>query len=287
MVEILCPHCDDEIEFDDDSSGVFACPYCEGEFEWNVDPAPSKSGGKAVDNSVFKPIKVEHEFKPAFTLMTAHLEPNESIKVEPGAMVAQSSDISISTGRAISGGLAKGLFKAVVGGESFFLNTFTAGNSGGWISLAPSAPGDISTFNLAPGENLFLQGGAFMACSPNVEIDTKWQGVTNAVFGGEGLFFLRAFSQSGSGQVFYHAYGAIKGIDVTPDTPIVVDTGHLVAFTEGVSYHTDIDGGWTSVFFSGEGIILQFSGEGKVWIQSRNLRALADTLYRAQSKFNN
>ena len=98
MVEILCPHCDDEIELDDDSSGVFACPYCEGEFEWNVDPAPSKSGGKAVDNSVFKPIKVEHEFKPAFTLMTAHLEPNESIKVEPGAMVAQSSDISISTG---------------------------------------------------------------------------------------------------------------------------------------------------------------------------------------------
>ena len=34
MVEILCPHCDDEIELDDDSSGVFACPYCDGEFEW-------------------------------------------------------------------------------------------------------------------------------------------------------------------------------------------------------------------------------------------------------------
>ena len=50
MVEILCPHCDDEIELDDDSLGVFACPYCEGEFEWNVDPAPSKSGGKAVEN---------------------------------------------------------------------------------------------------------------------------------------------------------------------------------------------------------------------------------------------
>jgi len=40
MVEILCPHCDEEIELDDDSSGVFACPYCDEEFEWNVDPAP-------------------------------------------------------------------------------------------------------------------------------------------------------------------------------------------------------------------------------------------------------
>ena len=38
MVEILCPHCEKEIELDDDASGEFACPYCEGEFEWNAEP---------------------------------------------------------------------------------------------------------------------------------------------------------------------------------------------------------------------------------------------------------
>ncbi len=43
MVEILCPHCDGEIELDDDASGEFACPYCEGEFEWNVEPKPKRS----------------------------------------------------------------------------------------------------------------------------------------------------------------------------------------------------------------------------------------------------
>ena len=37
MVEILCPHCEEEIELDDDASGEFACPYCEGEFEWGMD----------------------------------------------------------------------------------------------------------------------------------------------------------------------------------------------------------------------------------------------------------
>ena len=41
MVEILCPHCEGEIELDDDASGEFECPLCEGEFEWNV-PAASK-----------------------------------------------------------------------------------------------------------------------------------------------------------------------------------------------------------------------------------------------------
>ena len=33
MVEILCPHCDEEIELDDDAQGEFSCPYCDGEFE--------------------------------------------------------------------------------------------------------------------------------------------------------------------------------------------------------------------------------------------------------------
>ena len=36
MVEILCPHCEGEIELDDDASGEFACPLCDGEFEWNI-----------------------------------------------------------------------------------------------------------------------------------------------------------------------------------------------------------------------------------------------------------
>ena len=36
MVEILCPHCEQEIELDDDASGEFACPHCGGEFEWNI-----------------------------------------------------------------------------------------------------------------------------------------------------------------------------------------------------------------------------------------------------------
>ena len=36
MVEILCPHCEGEIELDDDASGEFECPLCDGEFEWNI-----------------------------------------------------------------------------------------------------------------------------------------------------------------------------------------------------------------------------------------------------------
>ena len=220
---------------------------------------------------------VDYEFQPAFTLMTANLGSGESIKVEPGAMVAQSSGLSISTGRASKGGLIGGFLKSVVGGESFFVNTYTAGPSGGWISMAPSAPGDICTFDLAPGQGLYMQGGAFMACSPNVEYDTKFQGA-KSLLSREGAFFLRAFSEGGAGQVFYTSYGAIKEVEVTPDAPVVVDNGHLVAFTEGVSYSPAPSGGLKTTMFGGEGLILQLTGSGTIWIQSRNMAALADKL---------
>ena len=218
---------------------------------------------------------VEYEFQPAFTLMTAHLGPGEQIKVEPGAMVAQSRGVNMKTG--MSGGLLKGMFKSIVGGESFFVNPYPAGPSGGWVSMAPANPGDITTFDLAPGRNLMMQGGAFMACSPNVETDTKFQGA-KALFSREGAFFLRAFSQGGPGQVFYTSYGAVKEIEVSPDSPVVVDNGHVVAFTEGLSYRASKVGGIGSAWLGGEGIVLEFNGSGTVWIQTRNVEALARKL---------
>ena len=53
-------------------------------------------------------MNINYDFKPTFTLMTANLEPGESIKVEPGAMVAQSFDLSIKTG--MGGGKGVGGF---------------------------------------------------------------------------------------------------------------------------------------------------------------------------------
>jgi hypothetical protein len=38
VVEILCPHCSEELELENDASGDFECPHCEGGFEWNKTP---------------------------------------------------------------------------------------------------------------------------------------------------------------------------------------------------------------------------------------------------------
>jgi endogenous inhibitor of DNA gyrase (YacG/DUF329 family) len=37
MVEIQCPHCDENVELEDDVFGLFDCPHCDEEFIWKDD----------------------------------------------------------------------------------------------------------------------------------------------------------------------------------------------------------------------------------------------------------
>ena len=225
-------------------------------------------------------METKTEYGPAFTMMTANLAPGEKIKVEPGAMVAQSDGLEMKTGMGSGGGLGgfmKSMMKSALGGESFFVNTYTAGPSGGWISLAPSSPGDIETFDMEPGQSFYMQGGAFMASTINMDTSTKFQGA-KSLFSREGAFFLRAEAADVPGKVFFTSYGAMKEIEVTPDKPIKIDNGHVVAFSEGLNYQISKVKGLGSFFFGGEGFTLDFHGSGSVWIQTRNIQSLANQL---------
>ena len=214
------------------------------------------------------------EFDPSYSLLTVELDPGESIKAETGAMVAQAG-VDMKTGMG-GGGLFGGI-RRMIGGESFFLNTFTGERSGGWVSLAPPSPGDIGWFDLDPGTNLFIQSSSFLACTENVETDTQFQGF-RGFFSGESLFFIRSYAERGLGTVFYNSYGAIKQVPVTPGQELVVDTGHLVAFSDDVEYSIGKVGGIGSLIAGGEGLVMRFRGSGHVWVQSRNLASLADKL---------
>ena len=219
-------------------------------------------------------MKTTIEYDPSYAMLTVDLEPGEAIKAEPGAMVLQHG-VEMKTGMG-GGGLLSG-FKRMLGGESFFVNTFTAESSGGLVSLAPSSPGDIRSFNLQAGMNLFVQSGSFLACTENVQTDTQFQGL-KGLFSGESLFFIRVYSTEGVGTVFYNSYGAIKKVEVEPGMELVVDTGHLVAFSEGVEYSIGKVGGIRSLIAGGEGLVMKFRGTGEVWIQTRNLASLADKI---------
>jgi hypothetical protein len=68
MVEILCPHCEEEIELEDDAKGEFACPYCEGEFEWGMDDEEDEFDFSVAEPSPRQDVLVEYEDIPAIRI---------------------------------------------------------------------------------------------------------------------------------------------------------------------------------------------------------------------------
>jgi len=204
----------------------------------------------------------EIKYAPSYSLAIVTLSAGEAIQAEAGSMVSMSPGIELET--KAKGGLLGGLKRSVLGGESFFLNTFTA-PSGGQITMAPSLPGDIQHMQMA-GQTMFIQSGSYMASAPNIEIDTKWGGA-KTFFSSEGLFLLKA---SGTGDLFVSSYGAIHEIDLGPGEHHTMDTGHMVAFTDGVGYEVKKVGGWKSTLLSGEGLVVDLTGPGKVYMQTRS-----------------
>jgi uncharacterized protein (TIGR00266 family) len=215
---------------------------------------------------------MEHEilYRPSYSLLRVSLSQGESISAESGAMVSMSSGIEIKT--AAKGGIFGALKRSVLGGESFFVNTFHA-NEAGEVTFAPSLPGDVSTVELK-GQTLFAQSGAYIAASPEIEVNTKWGGA-RTFFSREGLFLLK---MSGSGNVFLSSYGAIHEIQLEAGRKYTVDTGHMVAFEEGVGYGVKKVGGLKSTLFSGEGLVCELTGPGKIMIQTRSADAFLSWL---------
>jgi uncharacterized protein (TIGR00266 family) len=202
------------------------------------------------------------DYRPSFALLTVHLDQGEQLIAEAGAMVSKSGGIEIET--AASGGILGSLKRNVLGGESFFQNTFSA-TEAGEVTLAPPLSGDVIRHDLTE-ETLYVQSGSFLACEPDVDLDTKFGG-GRTFFGGEGLFLL---SLSGSGPTFLSSYGAIHERQLDEGETYTVDTGHIVAFEETMNFSVERVGGLKSTLFSGEGLVCTFTGPGTVWLQTRS-----------------
>ena len=214
-------------------------------------------------------MKHQIKAKPDFASLTVHLDQGEQVVTESGAMMGMSGGLTMETN--MKGGLL-GAAKRALGGESIFMNTYTADADGQRIDIAPSAPGDIHYEEL-DGNTLFVQSGAYLASGPDVVVDSKWGGA-KTFFGGEGLFMLKV---SGQGPVWISSYGAIHEVDVSGT--YVVDTSHIVGFEETLTFNVKKVGGLKSLFFSGEGLVCEFSGSGRLWIQTRNAPSLAGFLH--------
>ncbi len=210
-------------------------------------------------------------YRPSYSLSKIKLGPGEEVRVEGGSMVSMSSGMTLET--KAEGGILKSLARSVLGGESFFINTYKAPGNGGEVNVAPALPGDMMALDLQ-NENLMVQSGSFVASAKTIAIDTSWGGA-KTFFASEGLIMLRA---SGTGMLLVSSYGAIHEMNLGAGEKYTVDTGHLVAFTEGIGFQVRRVGGMKSTLFSGEGLVVDLTGPGRVLMQTRSTDAFLSWL---------
>lgn len=247
-----------------------------------MQPQPQMMPPQAAQPPQPSPAAVRHEIThgPSFAMLRVDLQPGQTLIAEAGSMVARHShvgmDVKMNAGR--SPGLwAKmkaffiALIRKFVGGETFFVNHFTAAQPGSvWVS--PTLSGQV-THRRMQGETLILSTGAYLASVGDVDMSMKFGGL-KSLLAKEGAFFLQL---SGHGDVWFTSYGGIHAVDV--NGPYIVDNGHLVGYEGNLSFNIrSAGGGLMGLMASGEGLVCEFNGQGRIYIQSRNLSSLVGWL---------
>lgn len=227
---------------------------------------------------------IAHEIThgPSFAMLRADLAPGQTLIAEAGSMVARHQHVGMEV--KMNAGPGAGLFAKIkalliavirkyVGGETFFVNHFTAPQPGS-VWIAPAMSGQV-TYRRMQGEKLVLSSGAYVASSGPLSMNMKFGGL-KSLLAKEGAFFLEI---GGVGDLWFTSYGGIHAIDV--NGPYIVDNGHLVGYEGNLTFNIRSAGGGLMGFMaSGEGLVCEFNGQGRIYIQSRNTSTLVDWLTR-------
>ncbi|WP_165678137.1 TIGR00266 family protein [Metapseudomonas otitidis] len=217
------------------------------------------------------------------------LDPGETVIAEAGAMNYMTEGIRFEA--RMGDGSANGLLgklwgagKRMLTGESLFMTHFTNEGQGKQrVGFAAPYPGTVVPVDLAQvGRQLICQKDAFLCAAHGTRIGIAFNKRLGAgFFGGEGFILQKL---EGDGLAFVHAGGTVIRKELNNET-LRLDTGCLVAFTQGIDYDIGLAGGLKSMLFGGEGILLAtLRGTGTVWIQSLPFSRLAERIYEATYK---
>lgn len=164
---------------------------------------------------------------------------------------------------------------SIIGGQSFWVNDYTATNGLGEAAFVAAPLGDIEMLEIKPGKGYIIQKSAYIASTQNVDLDIKWEGFTRGLFG-QGLFMIKV---SGDGNLFINTFGAIDKHTLQPGQTMTVDNFHLVAFSDTCSYKVTKFGGLKETLLGGEGLVTQITGPGDIYIQTKNLAEFVEWLW--------
>lgn len=221
-------------------------------------------------------VQIETLNEGAFGSALVRLGPGEQFVSESGSMFRASPNIqpAVSTMVKGKGGILKGI-KRMLGGDKFFMATYSTTDGGpGEVGLAPVLQGEVRVVDVSPAMPWVCSGGSYMGSTVGLDLDSQFQGLIKGTFSGENYFFMKV---SGQGQMLVNAFGRISEIQI--EGSLTVDTGHVVAYEASLEYKLGKAGkGWIGSWLAGEGIVMKFTGNGKILVQSHNPKDFGWTL---------
>ena len=213
-----------------------------------------------------------------FPVVNITMGQDETIQIESGSMIYHNGMVELSghmnsNGKKGLGGIMSAIGRSVTSGERFFITTATGTAPDAELAIAPGNPGVIKELTLDDTHQYRLNTGAFLAMDTSASYHMVSQKVSGALFGGTGGFFI--METAGTGTMLVSAYGDIIPITLDGSHEYVIDNSHVVAWDSKLNYNIQPASGIIG-FTTGEGLVNRFSGSGTVYIQTRNIEALAN-----------
>lgn len=202
------------------------------------------------------------------------LQHGDRIYCEANAMVMMEANLELKG--QMRGGIMQSLMRRFANDESLFQQQIEAVRGEGDCLLAPTLDGDMQIMDVGAAQYT-LTDGAFVAAHDTVDIRAKIQrNLGGALFGDTGG--LMVMQTQGQGQLVVSGFGSLFEIEVAPGKDVVVDNGHVVCWDSRLQYALSVSTSQNKGFLgniinsvtSGEGMVLKFSGHGKVVLCSRN-----------------
>lgn len=204
--------------------------------------------------------QVEGEIVPVAEI---NLGERDSIFFEHHVMLWKDETVPMTVMQ-LSGGI-----KRAFAGMPFIISVATGP---GRIAFSRDATGELVVLPLHPGMELDVREHAFLLCSHQIGYSfIRIKGLTNILFGGQGMYMDRFVTTSTPGLLILHGYGNVFERKLAPGESIMVEPGAFLYKDSSVTMQVEFQKLGTG-FFGGTNMSLaRMTGPGRIGIQSMYL----------------
>lgn len=198
----------------------------------------------------------------AFAFAQVRMDPGDSLYAAPGAMATMRGAIDVNASFG-GGGIMKAMFRRYAD-QTSIMARYTAKGSA-LLGIAPDDPGDIAVLDLERTGPLRIEAGSLLAYESTVKIATRVTNIRKMLMSNSAV----GIRADGYGLVLVSTYGAMQSTSLAAGEKMIVDSGHMVAWSDGMDMKFGPLGGMAKSGLVGEGFVGQFEGPGTVLVQTR------------------